>query len=243
MSTSRLAERIRRRETPLFDALYRTAKWIRGRSMPPIRLIYLPLRGERALRHGLWAGVSRFLYHEPMFRTRCLSCGPGLHLVGGQPQLLGPLVLRIGRGVTMHGVSTFAAGKLVPEPLLEVGDHTHLGYRLDLSVSDQVRIGRHVLIANRVCLMGYDFHPLDAMSRARNEPPGPEGIGSIHIGDHVWIGSDVTVLKGVTIGEGAVIGVGAMVTRDIPPFSLAVGNPARVVRSLAPVAGPRSGAA
>jgi galactoside O-acetyltransferase len=48
----------------------------------------------------------------------------------------------------------------------------------------------------------------------------------------VWIGFNVSVLKGVTIEEGAVIGACSVVTRDIPPYALAVGNPARVIRTL-----------
>ena len=52
------------------------------------------------------------------------------------------------------------------------------------------------------------------------------------IADKVWIGFNVSVLKGVTIEEGAVIGACSVVTRDIPPYALAVGNPARVIRTL-----------
>ena len=54
------------------------------------------------------------------------------------------------------------------------------------------------------------------------------------IGDKAWVGFNVSILKGVTIGEGAVIGACSVVTRDIPPYSVAVGNPAKVVRSLGP---------
>ncbi|RLM32799.1 DapH/DapD/GlmU-related protein [Haloarcula sp. Atlit-120R] len=52
----------------------------------------------------------------------------------------------------------------------------------------------------------------------------------MHIGDNVWIGQGVTVLKGVSIGDGSVIGASSVVSKDIPPQSLAVGQPANVVR-------------
>nr|WP_279635371.1 DapH/DapD/GlmU-related protein [Rhodococcus koreensis] len=54
----------------------------------------------------------------------------------------------------------------------------------------------------------------------------------VQIGDNVWIGSNVTILPGVSIGNGAVIGAGAVVARDLPDYVLAVGVPARVIRSL-----------
>ena len=56
----------------------------------------------------------------------------------------------------------------------------------------------------------------------------------IRIGSDTWIGGSVTILAGVTIGEGCVIGAGSVVTKDIPPHSLAFGNPARVQREITP---------
>ncbi|MDE6407021.1 MAG: hypothetical protein K2K48_06295 [Anaeroplasmataceae bacterium] len=52
------------------------------------------------------------------------------------------------------------------------------------------------------------------------------------IGDKTWLGANVTVLPGVTIGEGAVIGAGSVVTKDIPPYTVAVGNPCKVVKEI-----------
>lgn len=54
----------------------------------------------------------------------------------------------------------------------------------------------------------------------------------VHIEDHVWIGSNVVILPGVTIGKNSVIGAGSVVTRDIPPDVVAVGNPCRVLRPI-----------
>ncbi len=58
----------------------------------------------------------------------------------------------------------------------------------------------------------------------------PTGKGPIIIGNDVWIGTGVTILSGVTIGDGAVIGANAVVSKDVPPYAIAVGNPARVVK-------------
>lgn len=74
-------------------------------------------------------------------------------------------------------------------------------------------------------------HPLKPEERA--VPAGCPELGApIEIGDDCWIGGNVTILPGVTIGSGSTIGAGAVVTKSVPPRSLAVGNPARVVRQL-----------
>jgi len=72
-------------------------------------------------------------------------------------------------------------------------------------------------------------HPLDRGTRIA----GWEFAKPIRIGSGVWVGGGAIVLPGVTIGAGCVVGAGSVVTRDLPPGTLAVGNPARIVRSLA----------
>jgi acetyltransferase-like isoleucine patch superfamily enzyme len=52
------------------------------------------------------------------------------------------------------------------------------------------------------------------------------------IGNSVWIGVNSTILKGVTIGEGSVVGAGSVVTKDVPPWTIVAGNPARVIREI-----------
>ncbi|RYC53687.1 hypothetical protein CHU98_g12522 [Xylaria longipes] len=78
---------------------------------------------------------------------------------------------------------------------------------------------------------GYNVnHPTDP--RVRNGLNGPEDGAPITIGEDCWFGGNVTVLAGVTIGRGCTIGAGSVVTRDIPPFMVAAGNPARVIRPI-----------
>jgi maltose O-acetyltransferase len=93
-----------------------------------------------------------------------------------------------------------------------------------------VTIGAHVLFGPGVQLYTAT-HPLEAAARRVGESANP-----ITIGDDVWLGGRVIVVssrrEGITIGDGVVVGAGSVVTKSIPPYSLAVGSPARVVRKL-----------
>ena len=72
-------------------------------------------------------------------------------------------------------------------------------------------------------------HPRDPELRAQNLPPSPEDIKAVRICRRAWIGQGAYIMKGVTIGEAATVGVNSVVISDIPPYSVAIGNPARVV--------------
>ncbi len=93
----------------------------------------------------------------------------------------------------------------------------------------EVHIGNHVLLAPNVQIYTAT-HTMDYLERrnwtAYNKP--------VRIGDDCWIGGGAIICPGVTIGPRSIIGAGAVVTRDIPADSLAVGNPARVIRTLSP---------
>jgi maltose O-acetyltransferase len=92
----------------------------------------------------------------------------------------------------------------------------------------RVTIGADVQIGPNVQLLT-PTHPLEPDLRRS----GAEAAEPITIGDNVWLGGGVIVCPGVTIGRDTVVGAGAVVTRDLPPGVLAVGNPARVIRQLA----------
>jgi acetyltransferase-like isoleucine patch superfamily enzyme len=88
-----------------------------------------------------------------------------------------------------------------------------------ISIGDDCLIGHNAVIAT----LQHDIHP----SRRGDLIPSP-----VVIGRNVWLGANVTVLPGVTIGDDAVIGAGSIVTKDIPVGTIAVGSPARVVRTI-----------
>ena len=105
-----------------------------------------------------------------------------------------------------------------------------------------VFIGDRALIAHNVNIFDNDTHPTDAIERKRDaelifasgtrENFPSLAVRAVRIGDDAWIGCNVCVMKDVTIGNGAIIAAGSVVTKDVPDYCVAAGNPAKVVKKL-----------
>ena len=100
-----------------------------------------------------------------------------------------------------------------------------------LSNATEIRIGKNCRIGVNFQCLDSDFHGLT--TETRDSPPHTHNQ-LVSIGDNVFIGNNVIVLKGVTIGDGAVIGAGSVVTKDVAAFSIAAGNPAKIIRYIIP---------
>lgn len=120
------------------------------------------------------------------------------------------------------------------KPRLFFGNNVQLNDYVHIGVIERVDIGHDVLIASRVFISDHNHgdYGQSGVASSPSVPPQLRPLISrpVSIGDRVWIGEQVCILPGVTIGEGAIIGAGSVVTRDVPPRSIAVGNPARVTR-------------
>lgn len=108
---------------------------------------------------------------------------------------------------------------------IEVGENFYSNHNLTILDCNKVTFGDNVFIGPN-CVFYTAIHPIDA--KTRNE--GLESAKPIKVGNNVWFGGNVVVLPDVTIGDNSVIGAGSVVTKDIPPNSLAVGNPCKVIR-------------
>ena len=110
---------------------------------------------------------------------------------------------------------------------IEVGRNTFINYNCTILDTGIVRIGENCQIAPNVSIYtaGHPVHP--AVRNTLYE----YGI-DVTIGNNVWIGGNAVICPGVTIGDNAVIGAGSVVTKDIPAWSLAAGNPCRVIREI-----------
>ena len=131
-------------------------------------------------------------------------------------------------------VGTLGDGAHINAPVfVDYGENIHIGARTfvnyNLTALDvaTITIGEDCQIGPNVQLLT-PTHPIDPQPRRDKL----EAAKPITIGDNVWLGGGVIVCPGVTIGANSVIGAGAVVTRDIPAGVVAVGNPARVVRTI-----------
>ncbi|SMR49560.1 unnamed protein product [Zymoseptoria tritici ST99CH_3D1] len=112
---------------------------------------------------------------------------------------------------------------------VKLGKNVFINFNATIVDTCLVTIGARTLLAPNVSLYS-GTHPLDP--EVRSGTTGPELGGEIHIEEDCWLGGNVIVLPGVRIGKGSTIGAGAVVTKDVPPYSVAAGNPARVIKQV-----------
>lgn len=186
---------------------------------------FLPRPAAEYLTHpGVTLGKSRDWLRGRWALRSCTSVGRWtrvtgrLHVVNDGQLVIGSRVQFLCRFVPSTLV-VFKGGRL------EIGDETMLNFGADISATRSVKIGRDCLIGTHAIILDNDYH--DLLDRHRVPEPKP-----VTIGDRVWIGNRVIVLPGVTIGDDAAVGAGSVVTSDVPPRSVVVGNPARVVRQI-----------
>ncbi len=128
-------------------------------------------------------------------------------------------------GVTFEGRAIIEPYcRLFGDPIIEIGDNFYINVGCHLL--GKIKIGNNVIIGPKTVMWGRD-HGVARNELIRKQAHIKEPIV---IGNDVWIGANVTVLKGVHISDGAVVGAGSVVVKDIPPYSIAVGNPARVIK-------------
>ena len=121
----------------------------------------------------------------------------------------------IHRSVPIYSGFEWWAGPLIIGEGSSVGFHNHLDCRKGLTIGKSVCLASYVTIWT----MQHDYNTVDF---------APEGA-SVNIGDYAWLCSHCIILPGVSIGEGAVVASGAVVTKDVPPYSVVGGIPARVI--------------
>lgn len=136
------------------------------------------------------------------------------------------LLLRIRyRAKGVHSTTYLASGSRI-HPSLAMGAFGYIGPRA--SISSGVEAGKYVMVGPELLITGQD-HNFDKPGVAVIFSGRPERSKCL-IEDDVWIGARVTIMLGVTIGRGAIIASGAVVTRDVPPYTIVGGVPARPIK-------------
>ncbi len=189
----------------------------------------------------------RKLIYRSLFRRM----GKSIYIQNGV-ELLGAYKVEIGDGVHLFkGVRVDALGHennqitlkdgVSVERNVDIGalDNTHIfidkgtfiGVGACIAGPGNVKIGKRCLIAAHSGIFANNHNYADPLTYIADQGVARKGIT---IEDDCWLGHAVTVIDGITIGKGSVIGAGSVVTKDIPPYSIAVGTPARVIKSRLP---------
>lgn len=223
--------KIRRGETPFYRRLRDIAKGVRSSTLPLPRFLH-PALGicfhvqQETLAAVRW--LFSYFWCEPLFRGRCVAVGKRFSL-GRMPYVVGHAKIYIGDDVNFFGKVDITSGRIFDEPTLILKDRVDIGHGVSFVVNKEIVIEEDVNVAGGVAFMDSDGHPRGLMERIADLPPKLEEVKPVRVCRGAWIGRNSLILKGVTVGEGAVIGVNSVVVSDIPPYAVAMGNPARVV--------------
>jgi acetyltransferase-like isoleucine patch superfamily enzyme len=126
-----------------------------------------------------------------------------------------------------------------PMASISIGNQTFIGKSYIVAASS-ISIGNNVLISSGVTIVDHNSHSICYSERASDVLDWGNGqkdwsnviCKPVYISDKSWIGFNAIVLKGVTIGEGAIVGAGAVVTKDVAPWTIVGGNPAKIIREI-----------
>lgn len=173
---------------------------------------------------------KRVFVCQPFFRAYCKECGPNfrtgdfVHWVQGQGDII------IGSNVWLDGKSTFTfAASFSERPTLIIGDNTAIGHDTTFSVGKRITVGKNCNISGASWIFDSSGHPSDPVARRNHEPPPPDQVRPVTIGDDVWIGKNCIIFPGVRVGDAAIISAGSVVRRHVPAYGVVAGNPAQLV--------------
>lgn len=159
-------------------------------------------------------------------------------LIGKYITLEGAKYIEIGNGTTIsrYGVLTcwdsYQGEKF--NPSIIIGDNTSIGEYCHITSTNQISIGNGVLTGRRITITDNSHGEVTAEDLAiRPSIRKMRSKGPVIIEDNVWIGDKVSIMAGVKIGKGSIIAANAVVTKDIPPYSVAAGIPAKVIKTVA----------
>ena len=223
--------KIKRAETPLYARLKGIGKMVVTFQLPIPRALdplYTFVCYLKLLRYETEERISVACFRFPVLRSICVSIGERLRMEQ-IPNVVGPVKIYLGDDVYLSGQSSIIGGRIFPDPEFRVGNRSFIGAGCIFTIGRSITIGDDVLIAGGCSLSDYSAHPLHPEKRIAGEQVEPEDVRPVRIENKAWLGRGATILPGVTIGEGAVVGAASVVTKDVPPGHICVGNPGRLL--------------
>jgi len=159
---------------------------------------------------------------------------PKARIIRGPFYIRGLAFIEIGNGFTAGVGLRIDAFPVRAKKCITIGNNVQVNDYVHIGAIESLTIGDNVLIASRVFISDHNHGTYNG-EKPQSSPdisPAKRELNSspVFVGNNVWIGEGVSILPGVRIGKGAVIGCGAVVTKDVPECSIAVGNPARVIK-------------
>ncbi len=155
--------------------------------------------------------------------------------------------LRIGEQSVINGTIVLERGI----GQISIGDRTYISGGTNIICASDIQIGSDVLLAWGITIIDHNAHSVRWADRAKDVDEWRQGwlaggypeaarrknwdivsMAPVVIGDKAWVGFNSIILKGVCIGEGVVVAAGSVVTKDVPPYCIVAGNPAKIVREL-----------
>jgi acetyltransferase-like isoleucine patch superfamily enzyme len=228
----RLILRIKKADTPVMRSIKRSLHTLFNPTVPPLprflRRVTRPLYELHFLVVVVFRAVVTIFYRNPLFQSRCATFGRNVTVVGKMPFVSGPVQIFVGDNVYIGGNVSVMSGGFGQEPKLILKDNCSVGWNVIITVNREVVIEENARIPHDCRISDSDGHPRQADLRRADKPPDLKDVRPVRICRDAWIGNGSHIMKGVTIGEGAIIGANSVVITDIPPFSLALGNPAEV---------------
>jgi acetyltransferase-like isoleucine patch superfamily enzyme len=190
-------------------------------------LLRLPFYEKCYLLEGLIAGLFGFFFHRIIFAEfghRSWIKNPD-RIAGAEKIRIGEHT-HIEKGAVLYAIQKFAKQKYRGQ--IMIGNHVYLNRFFNATSASKITIKDYVICGSNVSLLNYDHGWQDIHKDISSTPLLVHG--EIEIGTQTWIGNNVVILGGVSIGRHCVIGAGSIVTKDIPDYSVAVGNPAKVIK-------------
>lgn len=238
MGFADLILKVKKAETPFYARLKRV--------LLSLQVLEIPMPGfTRPFWSALYHVMPQFgtvmrklaclLYRIPMFKSQCESVGRRLYMEQ-IPHISGKVRLVLGNDVTISGSLSILVGRSHENPEILLADNVFIGHGVVLQVGCRIEMEEGSALATGCYVTDNDGHPMDLGARLRKEPVPPNEVLPVRICRRAWVGRGCYVMKGVTIGEFAVVGAGSVVINDVPAYGVAIGNPARVIRTNRPPA-------